>query len=289
MLLMRYLVFIGLLLPGVVWSQSGSEILLCDVEVKKGQMTLTNLINITNHPGYDNQPSFHPDMPLVYYASFDDEGRSDIKIYDYKSRQTLALTKTKEREYSPTVTPDGQYVSCIIQRDDDAQDLGMYPVAGGAPTVLIDDLIVGYHAWANQDNLILFVLGEPLTLRWYNLKSKTDEILSENIGRSLHKIPKEEAMSFVQKNDNGDWMINRLDIQSKKISPIAATLSGREDMVWTPTGDIVMSDGSKLFIYCPKKNKKWAEIKIDSGTELKGITRLALSKDGKKMAIVVSE
>ncbi len=147
-------------------AQTGSEILLFDLSIKKDKLVLSNPKNITNHVGYDNQPSFHADQPLIFYSSFNPDGRSDIKSYDYEKGETRSLTQTTEREYSPTLTPDKQFVSCIIQRDDGAQNLGKYPVGGGQPTVLIDNLIVGYHAWVDQDRLLLFVLGEPQTLHW---------------------------------------------------------------------------------------------------------------------------
>ncbi|MFM7856050.1 MAG: hypothetical protein ACKO96_30055, partial [Flammeovirgaceae bacterium] len=51
-------------------AQTGSEIFLFDVKSKKGNVSLTNPQNITNHKGYDNQPSFHRTEPLVYYSSF---------------------------------------------------------------------------------------------------------------------------------------------------------------------------------------------------------------------------
>ncbi|MEI9912183.1 MAG: hypothetical protein WDO71_22530 [Bacteroidota bacterium] len=181
--------------------QSGSEIFLFDLKVKDGQVILSGGMNITDHKGYDNQPFFHPSQPLIYFSSFNDSGRSDIKYYDYKKKTTANLTVTNEREYSPTVTPDGKFISCIIQRDNGVQDLGKYPVSGGEPEVLINDLTIGYHAWAGNNKLLLFVLGDSSrnTLHYYDLPAKKDTILSTNIGRSLHKIPGQNAMSFVQK------------------------------------------------------------------------------------------
>ena len=80
--------------------------------------------------------------------------------------------------------------------------LGNIRLAGGTPVVLIDNLKVGYHAWVNETDLILFVLGEPNTLRWYSLSNKKDTIIAGNIGRSLHKIPKTPDMSFVDKSSD---------------------------------------------------------------------------------------
>jgi len=272
-----------------VLAQTGSEIYLFDVDLDRDKISISNPRNVTNHPGYDNQPSFHPSKPLLYYSSFNEDGRSDIKVYNYQTATTEQFTSTQEREYSPTVTPDSRYISCIIQRDNDAQDLGKYPIDGGEAATLISNLIVGYHAWVDASNLILFVLGEPMTLQWYDLRNGQNKILSENIGRSMHKIPGGKAMSFVQKKSETEWIISKLDIGTQKISPITTTLPGREDLTWTSDGRIIMSDGEKLFFY-PKAKGSWTEVVMNAGNaRFTGITRLAMSQDGKKLAVVVSE
>jgi Tol biopolymer transport system component len=272
------------------FSQTGSEILLFDLQTKKGKLILSNPKNITNHDGYDNQPSFHTDKPLIYFSSFNVEGRSEIKVYNYKTGETKQLTQTTEREYSPTLTPDKEFISCIIQRDSGAQDLGKYPVAGGQAIVLIDNLIVGYHAWVDNDRLLLFVLGEPQTLHLYNIKTKEDKILAENIGRSLHKIPNENAMSFVHKVSDSVWVIKKLDLTTLAINTITNALATREDLCWTPDGRILMSNGTKIYSLNPKEEKEWSELQLKSGNDLiKGVTRLAINKEGNKLAVVVAE
>lgn len=271
-------------------AQTGSEILLFDLSIKRDKLVLSNPKNITHHVGYDNQPSFHADQPLIFYSSFNLDGRSDIKSYDYEKGETKSVTQTTEREYSPTLTPDKQFVSCIIQRDDGAQNLGKYPVGGGQPTILIDNLIVGYHAWVDQDRLLLFVLGEPQTLHLYNVKTKEDKVLAEKIGRSLHSIPGQNAMSFVHKISDSEWIIKRLDGATSEITTLIKTLPGREDLCWTPDGRIVMSDGTRIYSIDPAKEKEWSDVVINSGGELlRGVTRLSINKKGTKLAIVVSE
>lgn len=271
-------------------AQTGSEILIFDLKIKKDKITLSNPKNITNHPGYDNQPGFNRDEPVVYYSSFNDEGRSDIKSYNYQTGVTTSVTTTNEREYSPTQTPDKNYLSCIIQRDNGAQDLGKYPLAGGDPYVIIDNLIVGYHVWADNSHLALFILGDPNTLHYMRLPTKEDTVLAQNIGRSLHQIPGERGISFVQKSLSTDWQIKKLDTETMAISTLATTLPGREDITWTPDGRVISSDGSKIYILNPKKEKAWNEIPLTSGRELlKGVTRLAVNAKGDKLAVVISE
>ncbi len=272
------------------FSQAGSEILLFDLSSKKGKLTLSNPKNITNHKGYDNQPSFHFTEPLIYYSSFNDDGRSDIKVYNYKTGETKPLTQTIEREYSPILTPDGKFVSCIIQRDSGAQDLGKYPVQGGQPTVLIDNLIVGYHAWLDQDRVMCFILGEPHTLHVYNVKTKEDKIITDNIGRSLHRIPGKNTMSFVKKITETEWSVMQLDNETLTVTELIDALPQREDLCWSSEGRIIMSDGTKIYSIDPAKEKEWSEIELKSGNELlKGVTRLAINKKGNKLAVVISE
>lgn len=289
---MKPTILILMLLCGITlsYSQTPTDIYLFDVSMKKDKITLSHPVNITNHKGYDNQPSFHPNLPLVYYSSFNDDGRADIKSYNYKTQQTVSITKTSEREYSPLVTPEKQYVSCIIQRDNGAQDLGKYPIDGsGEPSIIIDNMIIGYHVWTDNSHLGLFVLGEPHTLHYLLLPMKRDTVIASNIGRSLHRIPNETAFSFVQKNDGKDWQIMKFNTRTKKISLIGPAITSREDLCWTPDGRILMSDGPKIF-YMKPGEAGWTEVLVNAGASiLKDVTRLAISPDGKKLAVVVSE
>jgi Tol biopolymer transport system component len=130
---MKRFLAIGLTLIGLTTqAQSGHEIYLADIEFTKTGITLFNPKNITNRKGYDNQPSFHPNKPLLYYSSFNDSSLAEIKSFNYKSNKTSHLTKTREHEYSPTVTPDKKFISCIIQRSNGAQDLIKFPIDGGS-------------------------------------------------------------------------------------------------------------------------------------------------------------
>jgi hypothetical protein len=286
----KCLVFLLLLIIPRVFAQqpSGTEIYLFDLSMKKNKITLSNPKNITNRPGYDNQPFFHPDEPVVYYSSADAEGYTDILSHNYRTGNTQRFTNTPEREYSPTVTPDKKFISCIIQREDGAQDLGKYPIGGGGPEILINNLTVGYHAWVDDLSVALFVLGQPNTLRWYSLKKNVETQISDNIGRSLHRIPGANAISFVDKS-SATWRIRLMDGRNGAIEPIIDALPGQEDLAWTPDGKILMSDGEKIFFWHVGKSETWEPIEVHSPLSFKGITRMAVNLKGDKLAIVVNE
>lgn len=264
-----------------------TEIYLLDLKVAKGSVSINNPRNITNHFGYDNQPFFDPDKSILYYTSADEKGNTDIRSFDFVSNKTVQLTKTSEKEYSPTVTPDKEYLSCIIQREDGEQNLGKYPIAGGEPVILIDNLIVGYHVWVDNKFILAFILGEPPTLRLIDLENKKDLWLADKPGRSLHQIPGSSSVSFVDKSTE-PWTIKKF-VSIGTISLITATLLGREDLAWTPDKKIVMSDGKKLFFYNTVENTGWQEIALPDAMPPGSITRLAINSNGDKLALVVSE
>ncbi len=282
-----------LAMPMLVWSQGGSEIYLLSMQVKGKKITVSNPANISNHKGYDNQPFFSLKEPVLYFTTARDSGNTDIRVYNYHSGAMDFFTNTADNEYSATVTPDGKFVSCIIaRRSPFAQDLGRFPVRGGAPEILISQLVVGYHAWMDEERLLLFVLDGNAgnSLHFYNLRTKEDKILSTKPGRSLWKIPGENAMSFVDKTDSANWRIKRLDIATMQVTDIGATLPKREDMCWTGTGLVIMSNGTELFSLDPKTGEGWQKILFDfNDPAIKGITRLAVNADNSKMAIVVQE
>jgi hypothetical protein len=274
------------------YGQSGSEIYLFDIKVKNGQVTISGGINITNHKGYDNQPFFHPSRPIVFYSSFNDSGRSDIKYYDFKKKTTGNLTLTSEREYSPTVTPDGKFISCIIQRDNGAQDLAKYPISGGKSIILINDMTIGYHAWVDNHKLTLFVLEDSArhTLHYYNLSTKEDTTLAVGIGRSLHRIPGQQAMSFIQKVSDSLCLVKGFDPATLSITTLAQTVKGSDHIAWLKNNTILTSSNNQVFYYQLNREASWQPVIVEGDTSLlKGVTRLAANADNTKLAVVVSE
>jgi hypothetical protein len=272
----------------ITHAQPATEIFLGDLSQKKGKMVISHVVNISQHKGYDNQPFFHPSKSFLYYATANDSGRTDIMRYDLVQNESKRITTTHDREYSPTVTPDKNHLSCILQKDDGSQDLVQYPIDGGKPETLIDGVKIGYHVWLNDHEIFAFVLGDTMTLRRYDLKNKNNILIAKSIGRSLHKIPGEEAISFVDKSLKGQWTIKQVQ-KDGTIKSLAPTLPEQEDLCWTPDAKIVMSNGPRIFIYDPKKGSGWEEVEIQSAAPLPIISRVAISSDGKKIAFVGNE
>src|SRR5262245_49756668 len=102
---------------------SAPDIFLATLAVKGRTVEIGAPVNISNSPGYDNQPSFTPDGAAVLFTSVRGDHKPDPKnpaatgseIYRYEiaANRLSQVTHTAESEYSPTVTPDGAHISVI--------------------------------------------------------------------------------------------------------------------------------------------------------------------------------
>jgi hypothetical protein len=279
-----------LFVSNLLFAQSGTEIFLLDITISSENITLSNPKNITNRKGYDNQPFFHPSQPLLYYTAMQ-EGQTDIWSYNLKTGVGLQITNTIDSEYSPTVTPDKKYLSCIVQRKSNGdQDLVKYNIKNPTETRMIFESQktgkIGYQAWLNPNELISFVLGNPQTLHYQHLISKKDTIIATNIGRSLHLIPKQKAFSFVQQIEK-KWLIRSFNPQKNTIIDIAESHPDSEHYnAWLSENTILESRNTDIFSYS-LMTKEWKIVNLPNILLKRKISRMAIK--GNKIAIVVEE
>ena len=264
-----------------------ADIYLVDIKTRGGQIELGKPVQMTEWRGYDNQPMFLPDGKSLFYTSIRDDGQADIYQYKIAENAITNATKTFESEYSATPTPDGKFFSVIRVERDSTQRLWKFPLAGGEPVLVFENVKpVGYHAWGDANTVAMFVLGNPPTLQLGDARTGKAEVIEKNIGRSLHKIPKREAISFVHKVTENEWLIKQLDLKTRAISTLVKTLAGSEDYAWTPQGIVLMGKEAKLYQCDLKNGADWQEIADFSSAGWKSITRLAVSSKGERLAVV---
>jgi dipeptidyl aminopeptidase/acylaminoacyl peptidase len=268
-------------------SPPANDIFLIDVTKQNGQMQLGAPIKITEWNGYNNQPFFFPDGQSLFYTSIRADKQADIYWYEIKSGKTSRVTETSESEYSPTITPDGKFISVVRVEADSTQRLWKFPLTGGKPILILERIKpVGYHTWLDNDTVALFILGKPNTLQIVDVRTEKAEKIAENPGRILRRIPNENKFSFVHKSSDQEWIVKAFDLKTRTITPLIKTLAGVEDYAWTPSGVLLMAKDSKLFAWNPAKDKTWQELADFSGAGLKGITRIAVSPNANKIAVV---
>ena len=255
-----------------------------------GRPTIGKPVNITSRPGYDNQPAFTPDSRSILFTSIHEDGggQSDIYRYDLGAKTIARVTSTPESEYSATIMPGGQRFSVIRVERDSAQRLWSFAMDGSDPQLLVPPVKpVGYHAWIDPDNLALFVLGNPNALVHYDLRSGHADTLARNIGRSLAPTIGGGGFSFTA-HDSGAAGVVKLKTMSwpyQTVGDLVALPRGSEDIVWLARDLVLSSTGSKLVSWKPGTTD-WQDAVDLAPAGLSRISRLAVSQDGKWLAIV---
>jgi len=245
-------------------------------------------LNITDRPGYDNQPAFTWDGSAVLFTSVRADAQADIYRYDIASGATTRVTTSApESEYSATPIDSGRAISVVRVERDSAQRLWRFPLNGGAPTVILDRVKpVGYHAWADESTLALFVLGNPNSLQLANVRSGSVDTIATGIGRSLHRIPGARTVSFVRKVSSTEWWIESLEISTRRTNRLVRLPEGVEDYAWLPDGSILCGRGSALLRWSGKTGDEWRSVGDFGASGLTGITRIAVSPRGERVAFV---
>ena len=273
----------------------GTDIHLVSLGFRDGAVVIGTAVNVTNRPGYDNQPSFTPDGRAMMFTSVRADGQSDIYRYDLASRATTRITTTTESEYSATPMPGGQRFSVIRVEADSTQRLWSFALDGTDPRLVLTEIKpVGYHAWASDSVLGLFVLGTPATLQIASTHTGQARTIVGSIGRSIHRIPGTGSISFVHRQSDSVWVIRSLDPATDSLVTLVRTRPRVEDYAWAPDGSIYMAEGNRLFRWTPAPGStgapaEWREVAAFADPALQRLSRLAISPRGDWIALVAAE
>ncbi len=271
---------------GVATAPEGTDVWVAELTYDEAEhFTLGELVNVTNRPGYDNQPHFLPDGSGLWYTRSDDAGHADIWLWTAATGALSAVTTSApESEYSATPLPDGSGFSVIRMEADSAQRLWRFDADGGNAAVLLPDLApVGYQAWSGDHTLALFVLGTPATLQVADVNTGATQVIAQGIGRSIQQIPGSMDVSYVQQVEGGTE-IRRLNPATGQSQMIAPGIGGGDYHAWTPDGVLLQADGGRLMEWRPD-HPMWMPVADYTARGLQ-LSRLAVSPDGTRIALV---
>ncbi|MGH9409994.1 MAG: TolB family protein, partial [Vicinamibacterales bacterium] len=193
--------------PPVVQGPPNTEIYLASLAQDGSGIHIGSPVDITNNPGYDNQPFFTPDGRAILFTSMRDGKQTDIYRYSLAAKRTTLIAGTPESEYSPTISPAGMLSVVRVELDGhNTQRLWQFKPDGTSPRVVLEDVKpVGYYAWADDHTLALFILGAsraPATLQLADTLTGRARIVATDIGRSIQRVPGTGPVphiSFVQR------------------------------------------------------------------------------------------
>lgn len=248
-------------------------------------------VNISNHEGYDSQPSFSETGSYMLWTSERENGQTDIYRYDVVGKTSTRLTQTPVSEYSPTYMLGGKYISAVVVEKDSTQRLWQYHKVSLKSKLILPKIYgVGYHCWYDAQTVFLFQLSNPVTLVLCNTKSGANKIVASNIGRcmSIYKNTKQKMLLYTQADENGKQWIKAVNSTGQTVVDFTniPCVEGSEDFAIDARGNIIMGSGSKLFSWKIGESTEWAMTADLSGFSVKSISRIAISPDGRHLALV---
>lgn len=281
---MKLLTF-NLLLPVLCLAQvPETDIWLFKISKKDGAYKCVNGLNVTHRIGYDNQPTFSADGKFIFYTRIDSTRQADIYQYNISKKTHTNLTKSEVSEYSPSLIPQGNSISCVVVEKDSSQRVWEYNLDGKFSKILFPEIdSIGYHTWLNADSLLYYKLTEPHSLRVVN-KDLQDNWLADKPTRAFKKIQTAHQFIYGVKQDSViHYRIYNASLRQSHLFAIHKSTS--EDFIWHDEFGLLKSEGSDILRY-NEKVKQWEVLFSFSTLGIQKITRFMFDKKNKQLVLV---
>jgi hypothetical protein len=273
-------------------AQEETEIYLIDLQKSEDSIFVKSVENISKKIGYDSQPSFVNNQELIYAGTTNNQ--TDIITYHIDSREkTTVNKKTSGGEYSPQKFPNSSRIAAVRLDTTGLQRLYSYDIINeqkATSTELLADYKVAYYAFHDDHNIVASVIiNNELELIKANLETGKVENITTNSGRSIHKIPGSDSISYTAVNEDGIHEIYIINIMEDNESFYVCDLPiGIQDHCWYSVSELLIGSGSKLYSYDFFGNAKWEEIADLSSYNISEINRITVSPDKSKIALVAT-
>jgi ketosteroid isomerase-like protein len=268
-----------------------SEVWVGSLEMSGGRFVVSNLTNISKHPGYDNQPAFFPDGKLVFtsqIAALDETGHAvQAVIHDFASGTSTAVPGALG--FSPTPAANG---ALMLLRDG---HVVLHDVSGNE-SQLTETKDAGYFARFDEQTWVLFMNDKQRRIVIYDPKTKALDTMSIGAMTAPFRIPGKRAVSFVAVEPfpapegaaaARTVFLRQLNLDDRHVTTLASIpfpTSGSH--VWTSRGTLLIASGHTIYEWNPAKPDDWRTAATFDDPELQGLTRIAISPRGDRIALV---
>ncbi|HXH39500.1 MAG TPA: hypothetical protein VNN08_12795, partial [Thermoanaerobaculia bacterium] len=273
-----------------------SEVWAGRLDMSSGRFAVSKLVNISNHPGYDNQPAFFPDGEHLVFTSqvavLDETGHAvQAVIHDFASGTSTLVPAALG--FSPTPAADG---SLMLLRD------GQVWLHDGSKqdVALTETKDAGYFARFDERTWVLFMNDKQRRIVIYDATTKALDTMAIGAVTGPVRVPDKRAVTFAAAEPfptpAGEAAKNALprklylrqlnidDSHVTTLAPIPFTTSGSH--VWTSRGTVLMTSAHTIYEWNPAHPDEWRPVAEFDNPELQGLTRIALSPRGDRIALV---
>jgi hypothetical protein len=267
-------------------AQPGTDIFVADISLHEGRLTIGTPTNVTQREGYDNQPWFTSDGGAFLYVS-ERDGQTDVFRHDLRSGATRRITHTPENEYSPSLPGDGSRMMVVRWPTDMSTGALWWFTPEGEPLEQARGSVprVGYYTFADEHTLALFINDSIQSFVLTDTRTGDTTRIGHSMGGSGPRaIPGTRAVSFLRQRGDDGWWLHRLDLENLAVTPLVAMLKDVANYTWTAHGTVLAATGGTVHEWTPGGG--WQELVTFSDPALQGITRIAISPAGDRMAFV---
>jgi hypothetical protein len=271
------------LTPSVSAQILETEVWAGSLDLRDGSFAVSDLKNISNHRGYDNQPSFLPDGRSLLFTTeavnLDETGLGVHAVrYDLATGKSTPLPQA--RGFSPTPTADGRI---MVLREG---GVWLHDARGKLLRALTKTTQAGYFNRFEDETWVLFMNDKDRRIVLYDPKTHALETMITGAITAPYRVPGERAVTFVVQSED-TRTLHRLDVDAKRVSTLATIpfpTGGHH--VWTPRGTLFMASGPTIHEWDPRNSSEWPIVHRFDSPDLQGITRIALNAAADRIALV---
>ncbi len=196
-----FFVAVGTLLIGTLsvvgWIVSQSTALTPNTALRQSTANLESvtLTPITNDPGYEGEPTFHPDGETIAYVS-DRSGNFEIYIQQASGGMYRNISDDKAEDVQPAYSPDGKHIAFVSSRSSSSKlkwegydlplmggDIWVIPALGGSARRVAKD--GNFPSWSPDGSAIIYTGGPAYEQKIYRVAALG--------GQSRGIVPKRKA------------------------------------------------------------------------------------------------
>ena len=289
----RIVLFVLLASAAALHAQiNDSEVWVGSLDMSGGRFAVSNLVNISRHPGYDNQPAFFADGKLVFtsqIAVLDESGHAvQAVIHDLAKGTSTPVPGALG--FSPTPAADG---SLMLLRDGHV----VLHDASGRESQLTETKDAGYFARFDEQTWVLYMNDKQRRIVMYDPKTKALDTMALGSITAPFRIQGKRAVSFVAVEPfpapegvappPRKLFLRQLNLDDHQVTTLASiSFPTSGSHVWTSRGTLLIASGHTIYEWNPAKPDDWPVAATFDDPELQGLTRIAISPRGDRIALV---